>query len=311
MSKKIFIFILGLIFGVNFVFYGLSFNAFAAGTSGSWTPGASGSWTEDSGYILLAPLPNLQSVPNDVSALQKYIPYVFKLAIGISAVITVCVIIYGGIEYMMAESLIKKNNGKERIQNAIFGLIFVITAWLILNTINPDLTTINLEIEPIMISQPVGTLSTSGKKMTDEEKAASTVVRALLYTGGVEAYRDPCTEGQTRECVNLNGLETDTIKGLIELKDECGTNCEVTVTGGTEGGHAVGSDHYDGTAVDLRSSNSSLNSYILEKAIGEPVQTKIGPQYILKINGKIVKFTRESSSAEGSTGDHWHVLFAE
>jgi hypothetical protein len=45
----------------------------------------------------------------------------------------------GGIEYMTSELVSSKEAGKERIRDALFGLLLALGAWTLLYTINPDL----------------------------------------------------------------------------------------------------------------------------------------------------------------------------
>jgi len=54
-------------------------------------------------------------------------------------------IVLGGIEYMTSELVSSKENGKQRITNAIFGLVIALGAYALLNTINPDLLKTDLE----------------------------------------------------------------------------------------------------------------------------------------------------------------------
>jgi len=99
-------------------------------------------------YTVLAPLPGIGD-KGGTTNLQSYIPAIFSLAIGLSAVAAVLMIVIGGFQYMSADAIMKKTAGRQRIQNAIIGLVFVITAWLILHTINPNLLTLNLNIDKV------------------------------------------------------------------------------------------------------------------------------------------------------------------
>lgn len=113
-------------------------------------------------YTVLAPLPGTTNCADNrlgadcKTTLQKYLPGVFKLAIGLSAVFAVLMIVLGGLQYMSTDAVQGKSEGKERIKNAIYGLVLVIGAWLILNTINPGLLNFNLNIEKIQTSAPAG-----------------------------------------------------------------------------------------------------------------------------------------------------------
>lgn len=112
-------------------------------------------------YTVLAPLPGTTNDTCDTSdpnnpgcktVLEKYLPGLFNLAIGISAAFAVLMIVIGGFQYMSTDALQKKQDGRERIKNAILGLFLVIGAWIILYTINPNLLNLNLSIEPVSIA---------------------------------------------------------------------------------------------------------------------------------------------------------------
>lgn len=101
-------------------------------------PAFAENWT----YTVLAPMGEIQGAVT----LQSYLPALFNLVIGISATFAVIMIVFGGLQYMTTDALQGKAAGKERIKNALFGLILVLCAWLILATINPDLLSFNLSV---------------------------------------------------------------------------------------------------------------------------------------------------------------------
>lgn len=103
-------------------------------------------------YTLLEPLPVIPGVGGGTSMdLNTYIGYIFKFSIAIAAFLAVIMIIWGGFEIMTSEAIPVKMEGKERIKNAIIGLIMVLASYLILNTIDPRLVQINTKIDPIKI----------------------------------------------------------------------------------------------------------------------------------------------------------------
>ncbi len=91
-------------------------------------------------YTYLAPLTN-EKVFNvaDTCALGDYLGTAINIFLGIIAVLAMIMIIMGGLEYMTTELVSEKSAGKEKIQNAILGIVLALGAWLILNTINPKL----------------------------------------------------------------------------------------------------------------------------------------------------------------------------
>ncbi|MEI6280752.1 MAG: NlpC/P60 family protein [bacterium] len=106
----------------------------------------------DTRYALLAPLPCEKGTsgcdvngqvssfdPTQANNIGAYLNMMIRLFIGICSVLAVIMIIMGGIEYMTSELVSSKEAGRERIQNALFGLLLAFGAYTLLYTINPDL----------------------------------------------------------------------------------------------------------------------------------------------------------------------------
>lgn len=102
-------------------------------------------------YVLLAPLPCEAGTPgcdpatktlksfDPTTGLGTYLNLMIKIFIGLCAVLSVVMIVMGGVEYMTSELAHTKESGKEKIEHAILGLIIALGAWALLYTINPDL----------------------------------------------------------------------------------------------------------------------------------------------------------------------------
>lgn len=101
-------------------------------------------------YELLAPIPlsGADSAPSDTTTAELYIKGIFTLIIAIAGGLAVVRIIFGGIQYMSTDAFEGKSEARTIIQNAIWGLLLAISAWLILYTINPDLIKFDLTIPP-------------------------------------------------------------------------------------------------------------------------------------------------------------------
>jgi hypothetical protein len=96
-------------------------------------------------YTVLTSLPGLPA--GNTTTIENYIPLMFNLLIGLCGTAAVLMIVIGGFQYMSTDAIQGKERGKERIKNAIFALVLVLGSWLILNEINPNLLTINLNIK--------------------------------------------------------------------------------------------------------------------------------------------------------------------
>lgn len=113
------------------------------------------------GYVPLAPLPGeTADQPRDVIA---YVPNIFKLAIGIAGALAVIMITIGGMEYITSETINGKKDGKEKITNAIIGLLLALGSWIILNTIDKDRFT---QFDLSTIKPPTGISGTTTPPIT-------------------------------------------------------------------------------------------------------------------------------------------------
>lgn len=138
-----------LLTAISIIILGGTFHFVSAG-------GVSGTWEDESGgsnsYIPLAPLPGTMDDKGQVN-LNTYIPGIFNLVIGIAGVLAVLMVVIGGVEYMTTDAIGGKSEGKERINNALWGLLLVLVSWILLHTINPKLTIFDLNVEDQKIIQ--------------------------------------------------------------------------------------------------------------------------------------------------------------
>lgn len=95
-------------------------------------------------YQPLAPLPGLKD-----GAEVDFVTYAgaaISFVIGFSAVLAVLVLVYGGFMYMTGEAINTKKEGADTMKNAVYGLLLILASWIILNTINPNLLNLNLNV---------------------------------------------------------------------------------------------------------------------------------------------------------------------
>ncbi|WP_027483312.1 hypothetical protein [Deinococcus pimensis] len=99
----------------------------------------------------------------------------------------------------------------------------------------------------------VGTLS--GYKMSDS------AARSRLTGAGYGVYSSGgCSDRSVSTCTSFEQINSGTVDGAVTLKNASG--CAMTITGGTEVGHASGTySHYNGYKVDIRK-NSCIDAYV-------------------------------------------------
>ena len=210
----------------------------------------------DNKYTTLAPLPNTTSCGADsgtncTADLTSYLPGIFNLSIGIAAVLAFVMITYGGILYMTTDAISGKTQGREYITNALWGLLLVIGAYVILYTINPQILNFNLILEKPKIVAP--------------EAGAEVVMTPYCPT-----CVDLTTGGQLSVHSSGKGATSALKSKLINLDNSlrsAGIGWYISEDFPPEHEH-TSACHYDGTCVDANINNATatnINSF-LQKA---------------------------------------------
>src|SRR3989344_5784111 len=92
-------------------------------------------------YVPLAPITTSSGQPVTPS---RYITDLFKIGIGVASGLAVLAIAYGGIRYMLSDVGTNKSNAIQLMKNALLGLGLALSAYLILYTISPTLTSLSI-----------------------------------------------------------------------------------------------------------------------------------------------------------------------
>jgi hypothetical protein len=163
------------------------------------------------GFVALAPIPGLtEGVTADSASLATFFNNLYKYLIGIAAVLAVIEIILGGLEISTKDSVSKQSDGRERITQAIFGLILVLSPVLVFSIINPSILNLSLNLPPINLTTSpaappaiVGGVQncTAGSTQTECVAADQAACRAA---GGTPETRDNGSGTQTVTCVQQN-----------------------------------------------------------------------------------------------------------
>lgn len=105
-----------------------------------------------------------------------------------------------------------------------------------------------------------------------------------------------CTDRTNSTCTSFDGIRQATIDGAITLKNASG--CALTITGGTETGHAGGTySHSTGYKLDFRRT-TCLDSWVTG------TYTYIG----LRSDGA-AQYKAASGNVYANEGSHWDVVF--
>ena len=114
-----------------------------SGTNNASTAGSTTTSNASGGSY--TPIEDVPGFEGQSQSFPQYIRNIYILAMWLAGISALVMITIGGFWYMTsAGNTSRMNTAKGIITDAIIGLVLMLTAWLILNTINPDLTRVNL-----------------------------------------------------------------------------------------------------------------------------------------------------------------------
>lgn len=97
-------------------------------------------------YTLLEPLPISGGELSSNVSLSEYISWAFRAVLALAGFLSVLMITIGGVQYIASgASVSNRDEAKDRITNAIYGLVLAFASYLLLQTINPQLVNVNLD----------------------------------------------------------------------------------------------------------------------------------------------------------------------
>jgi hypothetical protein len=101
---------------------------------------------------LLQPLSGSEGLPS--GELSNFLSWLFIFALSLAAFLAVVQIVIAGVQIIVSgANETVRSSAKNKISNAIWGLLLALSVWLILNFINPDLAKMKFELDPITLEQ--------------------------------------------------------------------------------------------------------------------------------------------------------------
>lgn len=169
-------------------------------------------FAEESGQIV--PLENLPGFEDVYEPLSRgdFTPYVqgmLNLLIGISATLAVIYIALGGIQYITTDSIGGKEDGKDKIKTSLLGLILILSSWLILVTINPNLIQFQLNLDESINLEGSGDLL--GRQPTSYELHSEVYEFNETKKKNFNIDSDDRLAEIKRECLNWQTVERASI----------------------------------------------------------------------------------------------------
>lgn len=199
---------------------------------------ASAAFGDATTYVLLAPIPGTYD-PTKCSRVERntytnngatsgngsimedcetdfitYIKGFFRLIISLSSIIAVLVITFEGFKLVISTSEGARDTAKERIQQALIGLGLVLGSYLILNTINPQLTKISFLVSKVPDD---GVGSSAYLQQLEEDGVSSNIISKDTANKALQS-----ANREAEERISGNDTIADIQKEIADLGD-CGT----------------------------------------------------------------------------------------
>ncbi len=198
----------------------------------------------------------------DIAGLVKRF---YDYALALVGVAALGAIIYGGILYTVSEAAGTKQEAIGWITGAVWGLVLLLGANLLLRTINPKLTQLELtELKKVEVKVDTKTPSAIGGLAgaswplgaSPTGTYSDDFVRTELAKKSITINNANCVHVGQKNCTSLDGLPQSTLNHLIELQKEAKE--PFVITGGTE--YWLHKTHGPGKPViDIRYKETLLN----------------------------------------------------
>ncbi|MCA9355280.1 hypothetical protein KC865_01875 [Candidatus Kaiserbacteria bacterium] len=190
---------------------------------------------------------------------------IVKWLIGVLMVVFAVLIVVAGFKLVTSGGNPgAKEDAKNMIANAIIGIIIVLAAWLMVDTvmkglliggdgrIDGKLFWSKIECSSLTASQAPRPVKLSGSQPplgVGTGRSESWVKGRFDDEGIVVLASGECTDPSQRQCTGLAGMQTETVEDIVDIHLAC-PECGVVVTAGTEIGH-TNACHRNGTCVDI------------------------------------------------------------
>ncbi|MFH1537223.1 MAG: lytic transglycosylase domain-containing protein [Patescibacteria group bacterium] len=170
-------------------------------------------------YILEVPLGNTTSI----TGFNEYIKILYRFGIGLIALIALFLIVFNGINWILAGGNDQRiGEAKKGIVGAVIGLVIALSSFVILNTINPKLVSLDeMEIPLIQLQALV--------KGTIEKCEESYVDQMHNYSSETITTPSGTTIDLDQACVSIaRGLDIDPLflKSIAYVESSFRTNLE-------------------------------------------------------------------------------------
>jgi hypothetical protein len=205
------------------------------------------------GSLTYQPLVGIPGVSNNQLNFNTYINQLYFLSISIAALMAVIKIILAGVKWMLTDIVTDKSEAKKDIWGALLGLLLIVSAVLILGTINPQLRELNVlsRAEPLRLTPASGggsTISSNSQAIrVEQQNLAQSPDNQQAVNQALGANRDQVQTGSDRGGTNtFSYLRADASR---EARNGFVNACMNVTQGGVGASNDVRTETYNGTTI--------------------------------------------------------------
>lgn len=222
-------------------------------------------------YTLLAPFAGFEEAPDNIG---DYLNKIFVIGIALCGALAVVMLIIAGIQYMGEESISGKSAWRERMKNALYGLLIALSAYALLNTIDPrllggggvNIRAVEIKIDPETENVPWSEYSSSGSKILCPEGFVDVIAPGtpspINVCKTIAADLTKLLEKAKTEGIKLGGFGSRSTaqQKALRIKHGCPDDSTPSNQCNPETARPGYSMHESGKAIDFRCDGAPINN---------------------------------------------------
>ncbi len=222
-------------------------------------------------YTLLAPFAGFNEAPENVG---DYLNKIFVIGIALCGALAVVMLVVAGILYMGEESIFGKTKWREQMKNALFGLLIALSAYALLNTIDPrllggggvNIRAVEIKIDPETENVPWSEYSSSGSKILCPEGFVDVIAPGtpspINVCKTIAADLTKLLEKAKTEGVKLGGFGSRSTaqQKALRIRHGCPDDNTPSNQCNPETARPGYSMHESGKAIDFRCDGAPINN---------------------------------------------------
>lgn len=206
--------------------------------------------TSDASRFTFVPLTDIPGFPEAGNApdLGTFLNTVYRICIGIAAILTVLQLVRAGVMYAAGDSVSEKREARQLITLSLLGLLLVLSPAIVFRVIDPRILSLDINTAPLAVPQDSdseGAPTTPSRSEIGNDAATCAAFDASFdtqYAGKSSAITSPqagccqargCSAEQIPGARGGTGYQCDCTNPVETRTDENGQSCRVYPLGAT------------------------------------------------------------------------------